>query len=67
MFELLIGALPYIPGLIKAGIVSYESFIKIKKLYDEDKSMTPDERAQLETMIAEVEARIDDTSKDVPV
>lgn len=67
MGALLLGFLPLLPDLIKAGVVSYEAFAKAKKLYDEDTTLTPEERAQLETMIADVEARIDDTSKDVPV
>lgn len=66
MFALLAAVLPHVPGLIKAGVVGYESFVKIKKLYDEDTTMTPAERAQLEMMIADAEARIDDKSKDVP-
>jgi hypothetical protein len=66
MFSMLAAVLPHLPGLIKVGVVGYESFTKIKKLYDDDTTMTPGERAQLETMIAQVEARIDDVSKDVP-
>lgn len=59
--------LPLLPDLINAGVVGYEAFAKIKKMYDEDTSMTPEERAQLETLIAATEARIDDKSRDVPI
>lgn len=65
MFALLAGFVPLIPGLIEAGLTTWDTVSKVRKLYEEDRSMTPEERAQLETMIAAVEARIDDTSKDV--
>lgn len=65
MFAMLTAVLPHLPGLIQAGVVGYESFTKIKKLYDEDKTMTPEERNQLEALISQAEARIDDKSKDV--
>lgn len=65
MFALLAGFIPLIPGLVKAGVVAWDTVNKVRTLYTEDRSMTPDERVQLEAMIAEVEARIDDTTKDV--
>lgn len=65
MFSLLAGFIPLIPGLVKAGIVAWDVVGQVRTLYTEDRSMTPAERAQLEAMIADVEARIDDTSKDV--
>jgi len=67
MNALLTGFLVMLPDLIKAGVVGYESFVKIKKLYDEDKTLTPEERVELEKLIAATEARIDDKSKDVPL
>lgn len=67
MGALLTGFLTMLPDLIKAGVVTYEAFAKAKKLYDENTTLTPEERAQLELLIAETEARIDDKSKDVPV
>lgn len=65
MFALIAGFLPLIPGLVKAGIVTWDVVGRVRTLYEEDRSMTPEERTQLEAQIAEVEARIDDTSKDV--
>lgn len=67
MYAVLMGFIPLIPDLIKAGVVSYEAFAKAKKLYDEDRTLTPAERAELEALIASAEARIDDKSKDVSV
>lgn len=65
MFALLAGFIPLIPGLVKAGVVAWDVVGKVRQLYEEDRAMTPDERANLEAMIIDVEARIDDTSRDV--
>lgn len=53
-----------IPGLIELGIETFETYSKVKTLIDEDRSMTPEERAQLETMIAEQQAIVRGTSRD---
>ena len=65
MFALLAAFVPLIPGLIQAGLATYETFAKVKTLVDEDRSLTPDERAQLEAMIAERQAVLNDTTRDV--
>ncbi len=65
MFALLASFIPLIPGLIKAGITTYETFAKVKDLIAEDRSLTGDERAQLEAMIAERQAVLNDTTRDV--
>lgn len=66
MFALLAGFIPLIPRLIEVGIVTYEAFDKVKTLITEDRSMTPEEREQLEAMILERETVLNDTSRDVP-
>lgn len=65
MFAILTSFIPLIPDLIKAGIVTYEAFEKTRALIVEDRSLTPDERAELEALIAERQAVLNDTSRDV--
>lgn len=65
MFAIIAGLIPLIPGWIDAGVATIGLYQQIRKLIDEDRSMTAAEREQLETMIAADEARVNDTSRDV--
>lgn len=65
MFATISGILALLPQLVNAGIVTVDAVSKIKSLISEDRSMTPEERAELEAKIAEREAVLNDTSRDV--
>lgn len=65
MFAGFAALLPLLPRLIEAGVATFGAYQKIREMIDEDRSLTADERAQLEAMIAADEARVNDTSRDV--
>lgn len=65
MFAFVTALLPLLPRLIETGIATVDAFSKVKTLIDEDRSLTPDERADLEAKILEAQNRLHDTSRDV--
>lgn len=65
MLAIALELIPLIPSLIRAGEVGFEIYGRIEKAIREDRSLTADERAQLEALIAEKKAIVDDTSRDV--
>lgn len=62
---LLTQLIPLIPGLIQAGSAGIDLWDKVKRIRDEDRSMSDEERAQVDALIAENMAAINDTSRDV--
>lgn len=66
MFALIMSVLPLLPKLIETGIATVDAFAKIRTLIAEDRSLTPEERNQLEAAIAQREAVLNDTTRDVP-
>lgn len=65
MFAIALELIPLIPSLIRAGEATFETWQRIERAIREDRSLTADERAQLEALIAEKKAIVDDTSRDV--
>lgn len=65
MFAIALELIPLIPSLIKAGEATFGIWNRISTAIKEDRSLTDDERAQLEALIAQKMAIVDDTSRDV--
>ena len=57
--------IPLIPQLIQAGVVTFDVYDKIRTMIAEDRSLSDEERAELEQKIAERQAVLNDTSRDV--
>jgi hypothetical protein len=65
VLTLLLTIVPMIPKLIEAGQATFDLYDKVKKVIDENRSPNQAEWDQLEAMIAEQQAIVRDTSKDV--
>lgn len=65
ILSLLLTIVPMIPKLIDAGVATYDLYGKVKKVIDENRSPDQSEWDDLEKMIAEQQAIVRDTSKDV--
>lgn len=65
ILSLLLQVVPMIPKLIEAGQDAVELYSNVQKVIAENRSPDQAEWAQLEAMIAEQQAIVRDTSKDV--
>lgn len=63
---LLMEIVPKIPGLIQAGLATYDLYSKVETVIAEHRSPDEPEWAQLEATIAADKAAVFDKSKDVP-
>lgn len=65
ILQLLLTIVPMIPKLIEAGQATFDLYDQVKKVIDENRSPTQQEWDELEKMIADQQAIVRDTSKDV--
>lgn len=65
ILSLLLTIVPMIPKWIEAGQATFDLYSQVKRVIDENRSPDQAEWDQLEAMIAEQQAIVRDTSRDV--
>lgn len=66
VLNLLLQLVPMIPRLIESGWATVDLYTKVQKVIDENRSPDQREWDDLETFIAQQQAVVRDTSRDVP-